>query len=668
MTYYFKWDSALFDRIMRAFERAARSSSTPGMEQLYNQLDGYRSDVRNSVFENRPDEIYYPVMRQALYQGLTAMAMMAEGEINRIRIGQATSQQDGDIDLGPLRAGTAWHVYGFTLGLQESERADIVVMPELINYLGTTLEQPSQSVDVVTTIDANLRIYTPSPERLESLPVNARSFATRIATAPSGNQNSVLAITRSPETGEYSSERTDRDSDFSVVPSADELIQQARQAYREWLTLSMRRNVVDPDETRKRREAREESARRFSAFVRRTPDAERHVPTLPFVPHGLSSSRRWGIEVESGGARGVAAPDKWRRIGDGSLRSAWDGYVEVQDFEPFDEEVTEYRRYMQCPEYGERHIFEEYYYDGSTGRDSYRARENYVDPAGCEHCGNVTRTVHRVPATIRHTAQGDDCGEFVSPILVSMHSNGLESLIDQLILQPQNKSAGVHVHVEATDLSAEQVATLIFGYDVLEPILEASYQREARRYCQRREVDVVLDTARKLRGANKPTESEVRGGDRYVTLNTTSLNAHGTIEFRAMGPVYDYDYLVRWAMLCRELVNVVAAGVTTKRFSKIKSWDDLTMLLAEYGKEYMRAVVYEQTGETGTAADLVKREQPVTTAALNADWESFMAGMGTSNHSFQRMGRVFENFADRVNDLVTVGAATASGRNATWQV
>lgn len=510
--------------------------------------------------------------------------------------------------------------------------------------------------DLVTTVSGNLRVTRPSQELLDTLPERARPFAVRVDLV--GDSDTPIAI-RFTETGHTVESAVEAHTSVN----AQELLAQGRNSYREWLRGTMGRGMIHVEDREAVEKRRSEAAVRFAAFVRRESDETRHVPTLPFVPNGLSSSRRWGIEVESGGARGVGAPEHWDRKYDGSLRSAWDGYREVQDFEPFDEEVTEFIRPARCVN-SARHEFEIETWNSAREEYEYTENENYLPPNMCQECGSTTRVVHRVPGTIVHRASSDDCAEFVSPILVSMHSKGLKEITEKLILQPQNQSAGVHVHVEASDLTPEQVATLIFGYDVLEPILEASYQREARRYCQRREVSSVLEMARKLRPGGKVTQDEVRRGDRYVTLNTTALSSHGTIEFRAMGPVYDYDYLVRWAMLCRELVNVVAAGVTTKRFSQIKSWDDLTMLLAEYGKEYMRAVVYEKTGDTGHAADLEKRGQTITAEALEADLNTWAAdsSLWARGATFARGIMVDEAVLSQLSArLVTVGSSVTAG-------
>lgn len=574
------------------------------------------------------------------------------------------------------RLGDLYHLVGTRAPNNYSARIAFEVSEIAAGWLETppTDEAPS---DIVITREANIAIVRPSDEALAAVPAGVRPFAVRIGSVSS---SSTLLMSIDFEAMTITVLDESNTALDGGNPTAASLIADGRTAYREWLRLSMGRNMYNAEDAEKQRKARADAATRFSSFARRTPDTDKHVPTLPFIPHGFSSSRRWGIEVESGGARGVQAPEQWRRISDGSLRSAWDGYQEVQDFEPYDEEVTSFIHPNNCQGNASRHQFVNETYNRLTGNYDYSQNPEYVDPAACESCGTVTRTEHRTPQTITHRAQNDDCAEFVSPILVSMHSNGLKSLTDQLILQPQNASAGVHVHVEADDLSHAEVATLIFGYDLLEPILEASYQRESRRYCARRDASTVLDHARKLRQSKNITSHDVRGGDRYVTLNTTALNQHGTIEFRAMGPVYDYDYLVRWAMLCRELVNIVKAGVTTKQFSKVKSWQDLLNLLAKYGKEYVRAAVYEATGEVGHAATLAKAGTPITTEAADADLSALLTSGDAAHSTIRRMMAGVASSAvlsaevvadlNRVmtERLVGAGRGSTSGRNSTWMV
>jgi len=73
--------------------------------------------------------------------------------------------------------------------------------------------------------------------------------------------------------------------------------------------------------------------------------------------------------------------------------------------------------------------------------------------------------------------------------------------------------------------------------------------------------------------------------DRYRDINLQAYNAHGTIEFRAMGPVYDYKHLVRWAWLCRELVNISKLDLPDSLWRSVTSMADILNIVYEYGSE-----------------------------------------------------------------------------------
>ncbi len=239
---------------------------------------------------------------------------------------------------------------------------------------------------------------------------------------------------------------------------------------------------------------------------KKTETTERLVEKFAIAPHGLRSSRNWGIEVETGGARGAVKPAGWDSRADGSLRSA--------------------------------------YADGDRSAD---------------------------------------CREFVSPILHSFHSKGLESLTTHLATQPQNDTSGIHVHVDVEDLTPRQLGSLTYGYSAIEPLLASSYQREVRTYCQPRSLDAVRQTLRTSKTA--ATKHDVSRGDRYLSLNLNALSRHGTVEFRAMGPVYNYDYLIRWAYICRELVNVARSNVKQSDWNRVNTFEDLHKLFVKFGSE-----------------------------------------------------------------------------------
>lgn len=345
------------------------------------------------------------------------------------------------------------------------------------------------------------------------------------------------------------------------------------------------------EEENERAARRSEATQRYRAFQRQLETTNHDVITpLPFVPHGLRASRNWGIEVETGAGRDLTGvPKGWEAKGDGSLESSYGGSERWVD--P-----------SECY-YANEHDIELQTLSGT--RDSNETGEespliefissNYRNPMECYDCGWIYVDGY----------DDDDCVELVSPILTSMHSRGLEQITTDLADTPWNDSAGVHVHVEARDLTVQQVRNLILNYDLIEPLIEYSYQRETRGYCARRSATELLHIVRQIDDNPRIDHQTLHKGDRYVTVNLHSLSYHGTVEFRAMGPVYSYDTLIRWAMFCREMVNVAKNGATPRDFGKVRTMDDLLAIFAKFGEEYNLAVSLE-AANAAAEAELVE--------------------------------------------------------------
>lgn len=320
----------------------------------------------------------------------------------------------------------------------------------------------------------------------------------------------------------------------------------------------------------------------FEKFMRDKRDSLRRVGNdksiellpVPAFDVDMAASRTWGIEIESGGARGVRAPDDWDRKYDGSLHSAYNGsgtryrHIEPEDCDYYMEHREEVR--------------------SETGE--MVENPEYLHPDDCDYCGDVEVDYDDYDD---YDDEDDDCAEFVSGILDQFHERGMRQLTEDLSQEPQNDSAGVHVHVEARDLTPKQIGGLTYAYQIIEPLIEDAYKREVRNYCKVRSQAETLKvirsgkTAKALTGGYREQDDGkvLYHGDRYVSVNLNSLNAHGTVEFRAMGPVYEYDHLIRWALFCREMVNVAKKNLPAKVWNGVKNWDDVVRILVKYGEE-----------------------------------------------------------------------------------
>lgn len=317
------------------------------------------------------------------------------------------------------------------------------------------------------------------------------------------------------------------------------------------------------------------------------------VSLFPIPEHGVLSSLNWGIEVEAAGARGVTRPVGWVAKYDGSLESAYDDDADTRYYDA--RNAWEQEEPTEVYDHSDDDVHKEEIYDYET--DEYVDNPDYVDPDDCQACIDYENYKDEYETWQNEEPNEDefyseteeDSREFVSPILHSFHSKGLESLLAELSTQPQNDTAGVHVHVDVQSLNVKQLGSLVFGYNMVENILVSSYRRNTREYCKLMETNHFRFTGQSVKALirqNKVSNlTSVETYDRYVALNLEAIAAHGTVEFRAMGPVYEYEHLIRWASICREFVNVAKAGVKPKEWLAVKNAQDLLNLFIRKGKE-----------------------------------------------------------------------------------
>jgi hypothetical protein len=183
--------------------------------------------------------------------------------------------------------------------------------------------------------------------------------------------------------------------------------------------------------------------------------------------------------------------------------------------------------------------------------------------------------------------------EYVSPVLKHFNSNGLRHLCNDLPDNETDTSPGIHVHVDASDLTVTDVARLLAAYSIIAPLLQPLYHRKAYGYCNEMASNNIawwLGAARKqLALTGKVPEPrdicESQPASRYQDVNVHAIYKHGTVEFRAMGPYYNYDHLIRWAWFVREMVNVSKLGIEQREWTRCRSLTDAINLLRKYGTE-----------------------------------------------------------------------------------
>lgn len=256
--------------------------------------------------------------------------------------------------------------------------------------------------------------------------------------------------------------------------------------------------------------------------------------TIPLAGAGTETSRTWGIEVETVRADQTSRPRGWSDVYDGSLP------------------------------------------DG--GCDC-----NCDDCCDGNHCGDTD-----------YCSSGSESREYVSPVLSHFNSSGLQQLCDDLGQEEETSTApGIHVHVGADDMTVMDIARLLFAYGVVAPLITPLYHRQSFGYCNEMDggnVQWWMGAVKKhLRDTGSLPDPRYicqdQPASRYQDVNLHALSKHGTIEFRSMGPYYDYNHLIRWAWFVREMVNVSKLGLDQSVWTSCKTLEDVILVLRKYGNE-----------------------------------------------------------------------------------
>lgn len=490
-------------------------------------------------------------------------------------------------------------------------------------------------------LEAGQKVFAVQP-RAEIAALAFRRFSTRYIPATVYGNTESLSIRRlSDAMGYYPS--------FLTSGRRRELLREALRERMNARPENKKHKDVDWDDA-----ARVEKFDKFMNSLRSKLTVEdKPFEKLPILPRGTLSSRTWGIEIEAVDIAGVNTPKAWELKGDGSLRNlsassqpsrTWvepEAEVEADpqpDPRPDEPSMDDHEE--ECPRYED--------YD-----DEYDCECGY-DDVWEEYSAEFRAWRSRNSTAVNVSDIRSSTGEWNSPVLRSFHSRGLKYLCDELEPRRTNDSAGIHVHVGAEDLTARQAIQLSVMFTALEPLFEAQYMRTgSRNYCNSQTTSELIARFRSLANVRKQGHNDatkMRHNSRYWTLNLASLATHKTVEFRGMGPVYNYDHLVRWAYLCREMVNIAKANVPQSVWSKVTSMEDLVVLFSKYGKE---------TPTPEWAADEVAEDVVDKIVAKLGKEERETPSSRFLNPDFSDLRVVMDDYADTTQLLV-------GGNNSRW--
>lgn len=120
-----------------------------------------------------------------------------------------------------------------------------------------------------------------------------------------------------------------------------------------------------------------------------------------------------------------------------------------------------------------------------------------------------------------------------------------------------NRSTGIHVHIGVGDMTGEQIARLMCAYvdrqDVFDSLVSPS--RRSGHYCQHMPDREKLDNDQSLKANRTPGYY----ASRYRTVNVTTMNRTGTIEFRQHQGSLNATKITAWVKMLLALSTAVMA-------------------------------------------------------------------------------------------------------------
>ena len=168
--------------------------------------------------------------------------------------------------------------------------------------------------------------------------------------------------------------------------------------------------------------------------------------------------------------------------------------------------------------------------------------------------------------SVTGTGTGGNGGlELVSPILNGYEGvRALAAASRALALAGArvNRTCGVHVHLDASDLSPNQIGNVAANYAEAQRAIDYLVPSSRRSTVYNRYCHPIPDYAvASLRTAQTNSDLASAMPGRYHKVNLQSLHRHGTIEFRQHAGSIDGQKIAHWLSLMQAIVESTKSGV-----------------------------------------------------------------------------------------------------------
>lgn len=185
---------------------------------------------------------------------------------------------------------------------------------------------------------------------------------------------------------------------------------------------------------------------------------------------------------------------------------------------------------------------------------------------------------------------------------VKLATESLEGLIKiQYPDSEANGRTGLHVHINVSQLTANQLANFLFLYAILEPFFfHVSGNRAENLYCvpwerNHQKLSTVIDQL--LMG----NMARWRNYSKYCALNVACIETFGTVEFRMHEGTYDAVTIQKWVASIVNLYNLAQKSDFIESVEKFRTqrtsykyWDLVYQVFPDYLPDIVRLSVNEK--------------------------------------------------------------------------
>lgn len=176
--------------------------------------------------------------------------------------------------------------------------------------------------------------------------------------------------------------------------------------------------------------------------------------------------------------------------------------------------------------------------------------------------------------------QGNQTFELVSPILIG--EDGLRQVrtVSEVLTQLGariNRTCGLHVHFDATQIDLQNWKRLLGNYAALETTIDSmmpqSRRGDGNTYCRSMKIN---NLATRIAAATNLNQLRGLFNSRYYKVNTQAFSRHQTVEFRQHSGTFEAAKIENWILFLHNLIDFSKQNtIENDNFESVKRFNSI---------------------------------------------------------------------------------------------